>query len=65
MWCPWWDPEAMGRRHEELLQEAERERLLKPLRFPWRLKLGRLLLGWGQRLAPGLAAEPPEVSYGG
>ncbi|WP_243027475.1 hypothetical protein [Thermus albus] len=55
----------MGRRHEELLQEAERERLLKPLRFPWRLKLGRLLLGWGQRLAPGLAAEPPEVSYGG
>lgn len=65
MWSPWWDPEAMGRRHEQRLHEAEQERLLKPLRLPWRLKLGRLLLAWGQRLAPELAAEFREVTYGG
>lgn len=65
MGSPWWDPGAGKRRHEELLLEAERERLLKPLRCPWRLRLGWLLLSWSQRLAPELVTESREVSYGG
>lgn len=65
MWSPWWDPGVGKRRHEELLLEAERERLLRPLRSPWRLRLARVLVRWAQRLAPEAPAELGEVSYGG
>ncbi|WP_135256989.1 hypothetical protein [Thermus caldilimi] len=65
MWSPWWDPGAGKGRYEELFLEAERERLLKPLRSPWRLRLARVLLRWAQRLAQEAPAELGEVSYGG
>ena len=65
MWSPWRDPGVGKRRDEELRVEAERERLLKPLRSPWRLRLARVLLRWAQRLAPEAPAELGEVSYGG
>lgn len=65
MWSPWWDPEAGKGRHEALLREAERERLLNPLRAPWRLRLARALLRWALRLAPEAKRELKEVFHGG
>lgn len=65
MWSPWWDPEAGKGRHEALLREAERERLLNSLRVPWRLRLARALLRWALRLAPEAKRELKEVFHGG
>ncbi|WP_105316984.1 hypothetical protein [Thermus tenuipuniceus] len=44
------DPEAGKRRWQELLSEAERERLPGPLRTPWRRRLARLLCLLAERL---------------
>lgn len=38
-----WDREALLERHRERLWEAERERLLLPLRPPWRVRLAQAL----------------------
>ncbi len=64
---PWENPWDLAReRHRALLEEAERERLLrgaKPPFPPWRGRLARVLLALAQRLDPG--AVPKEVARGG
>ncbi|WP_038041354.1 MULTISPECIES: hypothetical protein [Thermus] len=46
------DLEAAKERYRGLLVEAQRERLLRPLRTPWRGSLARLLRLLAERLAP-------------
>lgn len=60
------DLEGVKERHRELLKEAERERLLRALRAPWRKRLACWLRLLAERLEPkptGWAME--EVRHGG
>lgn len=47
-----WDRELLLEPWRERLREAERERLLLPLRRPWRRRLAETLLRLAEALAP-------------
>lgn len=60
------DLEAAKERYRGLLVEAQRERLLRPLRTPWRRRLAcwlRLLAEWLEPKPAGWGME--EVRHGG
>jgi hypothetical protein len=62
---PWEYWEAARFHREALLKEAERERLLRPLRRGWRKRLARFLLALSAWLAPEEAWRGKEAAYGG
>ena len=62
---PWEYWEAGRFRREALLEEAERERLLRPLRRGWRRRLARFLLALSAWLAPEEAWRGKEAVHGG
>ncbi|RTI17804.1 hypothetical protein [Thermus scotoductus] len=61
-WVPW---EAVRFHQQALLEEAARERLLRPLKRSWRRRLARFLLALSAWLAPEEAWRGKEAAYGG
>lgn len=61
-----WEYRELVRLHQKaLLEEAERERLLRPLRRGWRRRLARFLLALSAWLAPEEAWRGKEAAHGG